>query len=939
MNKRQLAVVRHAAGPMLVIAGAGTGKTRVIVERIARLIGSGTAPNHILALTFTEKAAAEMLDRTNVLLGTYEVEMPVMTFNAFGESILREFNSHIGLGRNFRVLSEQAQIVFVRERIAALKLDYFLPMSDLPDSVIKDLVGVFSQLKQHVVTPATYRAWAAALSEAGEAQQFDKHQHVELAGAYEAYIKLCRQENVIDYDDQIYLVLELLDQRPNIKQLLQDRYEHIFVDEFQDTNPMQSRLIDQLVNDHQNLIVVGDDDQSIYGFRGATLQNILEFKDRYPNASEVALTQNYRSAQSILDAAYSLIKHNDPHRLESTLSINKRLTSSQPGDAPQLKRFETPSQELEWIANDITSRIEAGESPGSMAVLARSRKTVQAVHQALEQAGIAHRVIGASEDLYSRPLVRTLIELCRTLAEPDNSASLHHTLASPLFDISNDVLAPLATHARHNHEKLADLLAASTSEEAAKAVALLVSLREQAASLSVGRLLWRAIVETGYKDRLLTQAMKDDEAAQSLQHLNQYFQALRDFESIAIQPTAVEYLVSLPALQAAGETTEDGTLAIGDDEVAVLTVHKAKGLEWETVYIPACNEQSFPSKKQSGGLQIPEALKAATESLADEHYAEERRLMYVAVTRARQSLVLSFSDKNKSGGARKPSRFLHEMFGAEVVENTARVDTVGGQQSLLDMPTGSAPKMTLPGTIFDGERFLLSVSQASVLLDCPLNFYYKFVLHAPEDPTPRTAYGSQLHALFEVVNKAHKDGSKLALKDLITDLESGWDKSGYATKEQQERAFAQAKKTLTAFYQESATMAAPILVEEKFTAELEPEHIVLRGRYDVVLNNEDGIEIRDYKTGTKVKSVEKAKDRARSSNQLMMYALAWQLRSGELPTSCSLHFVDTGVVGNVRKTERGIDGLRSRLAKATTAIQAGHYEPGNKHDYCLHPPV
>lgn len=938
LNPQQQKVVDHIQGPLLVVAGAGTGKTRVIIEKIGKLLDEGVDASAILAVTFTEKAAVEMLERLLLSRGGFQLDISITTFNGFGESILREFGSHIGVGRNFRLLSEQAQIVFVRERIDALKLDYFLPLTNLPDAIIDDILGVFSQLKQHVITPEHYIAYASKLPTNDEAELHTKRQHTELAQAYSTYIQLCRQEGVIDYDDQIFLALQLLEQRPNVKNILQNRFHTMFIDEFQDTNPMQSKLVDLLVGKAQNLIVVGDDDQSIYGFRGATLANILSFKDRYPKTEQVALTENYRSGQAILDAAYSLITHNNPHRLEHTLSINKRLTGKHLGEQPNLKRFLNPADELEWLAEDIAARIRAGEKPGSIAVLTRRRHTATMVHEALERLGVAHKLIGYSQDLYKQPLVRMLVELCRTLAEPNNNNSLHHTLTSELFNISNETVAPLAATARYEHERLEDLLLAEGKEDLVNAIGVLNGAREESTSLSIGRLLWKVVTDSGYKDRLLEKAAHDEEAAHTVGVLSQYFDTLRAYESIANQPTVIEYLVSLPALQSAGEKTDDGTLGISDDEVSILTVHKSKGLEWNTVYIPDCTEFSFPLRNTPRGLRIPDALKAASTSAADEHYAEERRLMYVAVTRARANLNLSFADQSSVGTKRKPSRFLVEMFDDTFISSLSTMSLAAKQQSLLDMPDVATPKIAVPKDIYDGNKVFLSVSQAATLLDCPLDFYYKYILRAPQDPTARTTYGTTMHALFEQINKDRKQDALLPLEKYEETLQLTWDKSGYASKGQQDRAFQQAQQTLRNFHADAIKNSAALYVEEKFLCELEPENIVLRGRYDAVFGRVgEDIEIRDYKTSVTVTTPEKAKSRATGSQQLTMYALAWQLNHDTLPTSVSLHFVDTGMTGSVKKTQRGIDGLRARLSKVAEDMKQGVFDPGKSHDYCIHP--
>jgi DNA helicase-2/ATP-dependent DNA helicase PcrA len=939
LNDGQQKVVDHNNGPLLVVAGAGTGKTRVIVEKINKLLESNTDPSSILAVTFTEKAAAEMLERVLASRSELLPELAIMTFNGFGDAMLREFGIHIGLPRNFRLLSDQAQVVFFRERIDEFQLDYFLPLTASPDGIIGDILQLFGRLKQNIITPETYQTFAAELPSADETETLHKRKHQELADAYATYTRLARTENVIDYDDQIFLTIQLLEQRPNVRSQLQQRYQTLFIDEFQDTNPMQSRLIDLLyAGKPQSLIVVGDDDQSIYGWRGATLQNILSFKERYSDTKQAALTVNYRSGQAILDAAYKLIQHNNPNRLETSLNINKHLTSKQPGNSPALKRFTDIDAELAWLADDVNDRLSklGTDEPISIAVLARSNNTAQAVHHALATADIPHQVIGATKDLYERPAVRTLTEFIRTLADPVNTTSLHHTLISDLFGISNEVIAPLAAKARQEHGRLETLL--PTNPEVQDAIKLIQSLREESASTSVGRLLWKAITVTGYKSRLLEKAMSEEQAAAAILHLKQFFNTLREFENIALQPTAVQYLESLPALRAAGEVSDDGTLAINNSEVTVITIHKAKGLEWDTAYIPCLQEQTFPLKKQGDGLQPPDELRAGGLHPADEHYAEERRLAYVATTRARQNLIVSFADLGKNGSPRKPSRFINELFGAGSAEDTPPTDTSNKQQSLMEMPIETVNKVVVPANIFDGENVRLSVSQAATLMTCPLNFYYKYVLQAPDEPTPRTSYGSQLHGLFEAINRGRRSESLPPLTDLLAELEAGWNKAGYTSRTQQEKALAQAKITLTNFYINAAKTPTPYLIEEPFEVSIEPENITLHGRMDVVFNHE-GVEIRDYKTGSKAKTDADAKKQAGASDQLTMYALAWQLLNGVIPAKVSLEFVDTGAVGSLGKTERGLETMRAKLAKAAEQIRAGDFPPGYRHDYCVHPPV
>lgn len=936
LNKSQQIVVAHKYGPLLVVAGAGTGKTRVIVEKIGKLLDEGVAPASILAVTFTEKAASEMLDRVLESRIGLLLDLPIMTFNGYGHSVLREFGINIGLASSVKLIGTQAQIVFFRERIEEFNLDYFLPLASSPDGIIEDILKLISRLKQNLITVDEYIKFANKLPDGDDAERLEKKKHTELALAYEIYTRLCRRDNVIDYDDQIYLTIQLLQKRPNIKKQLQDRYRTIFIDEFQDTNPMQSRLIDLIARRDGELIVVGDDDQSIYGFRGATVQNILSFKDRYPNADEVVLTENYRSHQAILDASYQLIQNNNPHRLEAELKIDKHLTSSSSGAKPDLMKFTDTDSELNWIAKDIAKRVKKFKSgePVSIAVLTRSNSTATAVHQALSNESVEHQVVGANPDLYRHPAVRMLIELARTLAEPLNNASLHHTLVSELFNLPNTMVASLASKARYEHESLETLLKKEGISEYDSALLTLSRLRSEAASLSVGQLLWRAVIDTGYKDKILKEALGDDEAGNVAGTLNQYFKSLKEFEGIAIQPTASQYLVSLPALMAAGETA-DNTLEIRDDMVTVTTVHKAKGLEWDTVYIPNLVERSFPIQPQGRGLEVPPELLAENEGPADEHYLEERRVFYVAVTRARKNLIVSFSNNGKTGSVKKPSRFVDELFGDGTAEKTTVTET---QESITQLSDQSEPhhKVKIPSSILSGNKVSLSVTQAQVLLTCPLNFYYKFVLCAPEEPTTSTDYGSQLHDLFEQINRGRRDGKMPSLESVLKDLEIGWQKAGFVSKSQQERAYSQAKTTITNFYNEALKNPAPTHIEHPFEITISGD-IVLYGRIDVVYETDDEVEIQDYKTGDSVKDDKKAKQKAQASQQLTMYALAWERQTGVIP-KVSLRFPDTGQFAVVSKQQKSLDTIEKNLNKAVDDLRAGKFPPSTgKHDYCIHP--
>lgn len=936
LNRAQRQAVNINDGPALIVAGAGTGKTRVLVERIARLLSEGKDPRCLLALTFTEKAAAEMQDRVNTTTGRLQTDVTLMTFNAFGESLLREFAADVGLNRNFKVMGDNAQIVFLRERIDALQLDYFAPLS-APDSQLGNLSDYFSTLKQNVITPETYLTFAKQMPTTDDASKLDKQKHLELAQCYETYLQLCREASVIDYDDQIYAVIELLNRRPNILRTLQQRYEYILVDEFQDTNRMQSVLVDMLAEKHHNLFVVGDDDQSIYGWRGATLANILDFKQRYPKSSEVTLTENYRSTQSILDAAYRLITHNNPNRLEERLNINKRLTAQRDGAAPTVKHFDRLDDEFHWIAEDIAKRLATGTAPGDIAILSRRNATVGRLSEQLTQADIDHVIIGQRFDLYAEPLVRSLLEGLRAVTEQGNNA-VYHTLTGPLFDIPTADVAEAMALAKLHHTKLSDELQEAKATNLQAAMEKLSAWRSVSGTMSVGQLTFHLLEDSGLKDRLYAAVLHDPTLGTSLNRLTEFFQTLKEFERVAIQPSAVQYLDALPALMAADGSSEDGTLDLSGEVVNVLSVHKAKGLEWPIVYITDCTEGSFPLTNRRSGITLPEGLQTAA-SEADEHMAEERRLMYVAMTRAKDELILTFSDSHGGTRPRKPSRFLQEAFETdnfEPVKNQTSFDLTS-----LGSYAAKTPPLPMPSSILEGEHVKLSVSQVTKYLECPLDFYYRYVLRVPTESTPSQAYGTLMHSILEDLNRCVMGGDQLPeLAELQARLTQEWPQGGYLSAAQRERAQTQSQRTLERLYNTiKGEPRMPLAIEEPFVVNVPNDKLTIRGRFDAVFTLGDSVEIVDYKTSSSVDTAEKAKSRASSSEQLTLYALAWQAQHDQLPSLVTLDFIETGKRGSLKKTQRGIDGAYARLAQVADGIRKQAFAPGKEHRYCIHPPL
>lgn len=934
LNDAQREAVDQVKGPVMVVAGAGTGKTRVITERIIRLIQSGTPPEHILALTFTEKAAGEMFDRVSEASLGSALDATIATYNGFGSDLLQQHGSEWGLG-SLRLLGETGQLVFLREHFDELGLDYFAPLSS-PDGQLDTLRSYVSLLKQQLVQPETYIAYADKLPVEDQADVLEKKKQRELAHFYKTYLELCRKYQVIDYDDQIYLTIQLLNARPNVLRGLQERYQFVLVDEFQDTNPMQSALVDLLVGKNQNLMVVGDDDQSIYGWRGATLANILDFSKRYPATKNITLIENYRSTQSILDASYRLVQHNNPNRLEVINKLDKRLRGqTNDGPAPIARHFYTLEAELTWIADDITRRIRIGQDPGGIAVLARRTQIVERAHEALELHDIPHVMAGLKNDLYAQPAVRQLIEALKCVADPQDDLALFHTLSGPIYNLPASELASFTAQARRDHIRLNAVLAATENEQFKTALQQITDWCERSSDLSVGSLAFAILDESGWKDRLYEQGNDaDGEIYLQVQALKEYFTTLKEFGRIANVASVQSYIVNLPVLRSGGGEFEDASMEISDSTVNVLSVHRAKGLEWDTVYVIDCTEGSFPMRSHGGSLDVPSRLRAV-QSAADEHLAEERRLMYVAATRARKELILTYGDRHGSGGMhRKPSRFLAELLDGPATDMHSREE-----QTTLELfaPRTIPDSVQLPERMLQDGVYVLTASQIECWLKCPQDFYYKHVLAMPEPDSPVAAYGTAIHSAIQHIFEGRRSNHLPAFETLETTIKAALPSSGYQSAGIRDRAHAQALLSLKTIYDRFSKEELPIEIEQGFGVLVPDLPLKITGRMDAVYQHGDNVEIRDFKTSSSVTTPEKAKVRATGSQQLTIYALAWQIMHGELPGLLTLDFVETGQMGSVRKTQRALDTLQTKLADLVDDLKTGHYPPGKDHTYCSHP--
>lgn len=943
LNEQQRLAVVHGEGPLLVVAGAGTGKTEVITKRIAYLIGSGQAEaSQILALTFTEKAASEMEERVDRLLPYGMFDTKIMTFHAFGDWLLKSYALDLGLDTSPTLMTQPQQIVFLRQHLDEFKLEYYAPLGN-PDRYVQALATYFARLKEELITPEDYLKYAEELSGGATSAEdrLEASKQLELANAFNTYRRLCRERGLIDFSDQVALPVELLTKRPNVARELKAALRFVLVDEFQDTNLAQARLLELLVGPKGNLTVVGDDDQSIYKFRGAAISNILAFSERYHNIKQIVLTQNYRSTQEILDAAYRLIQHNNPDRLEVRNHIDKRLKSDKHGPVPSLEIQSTFGLESDYLAQSINRRIEEGQSPGEIAVLVRKHAQAKLIMQALAAKGVPFKYSG-SQSLYEQPEVQVLLYFLQYITDPTDSLSLYHLLVSDVFNVDPTDLMEAAGLARRRNRALEQVLKEaefSANKSLEKVLNIFYSQVDQwrkfAREMTVGQLAYNFLDETGFLARLADDSRSDPRLEQKVRHLAKFFNLLQEFERISEDKSALGYILVSQALRQAGDDSEASP---ADDtesrEVSIMTIHKSKGLEYQTVYLFDLAKGAFPAAARPEPIKIPDKLlDREVLPTGDWHLQEERRLMYVAMTRAKQDLILSYSPDHGGTRMRKPSPFIVEALGANIPDIKPPAMSNPIEQIQLFKPDSAS--LQLPPRFMTGQTLHLTPHQIDDYFTCPENFRYLYVLEVPQPPQPALMYGSLIHTIIQQYFLWRQIGP-VKLEQLTAMIPNLWRSDGFISRGQEERRKQVALQTIERFWKrEEVSSWLPRYVEKAFQFELPEYKVIVSGRFDAVYETENGIEIRDFKT-SQIDEDGKAQDKAATSVQLAIYALAWQKMTGHLPRVVTLDFVETGKIGQATKTSADIEKLAKLIGQAADGIRAGQFNPGKSCFYCVH---
>lgn len=694
LNDRQCEAVKHTEGPLLITAGAGSGKTKVLTCRIAHLLELGVAPYRILAITFTNKAAKEMKERVTNLVGAQADSIWLSTFHSFCAKLLRfEVDGFHGYTRNFTIYDSSDQLVLVKDCLKKLNLDdkQFMPRS---------VLGTISSAK-NVLMDA--KAFAAKASDFYEQK---------VADVYALYQEKLRENNAVDFDDLLFLAVRLLQEKEDVREKYQSRFQYILVDEYQDTNHAQYALTKILAARWRNICVVGDADQSIYAWRGADIRNIIDFTRDYPDAASIKLEQNYRSTKTILHAANAVIDNNES-RPKKTL-----WTENPAGNKIIHYQAQTEHDEADYIAGVIYNRHEISHEPyGDMAILFRTNAQSRVLEEKLMRYAIPYTMVGGTK-FYDRKEIKDVLAYLRLLYNPEDSLSLMRIINVPKRNIGATTMEHVAAYAEEQGISLFEALSSTDEIPVTKRArtslenfaAMIFDLLNDIEGKDVLSLIETVIKQTGYGDMLDKEAEHDPQGESRKENVGEFLSVAKDYMDSNPDGNLPDFLENVALV------SDVDDFESSDSKVTLMTLHAAKGLEFPVVFLTGLDEGLFPHSRT---LLDPAQVE------------EERRLAYVGITRAERQLYVTNAITRTMYGrisAYMPSRFLAEIppqlmedYHRKSAMPQSRTTAVPGKQrvSILTKPVASSlpKKHAVIDTFAKGDKVRHKIWGIGIVLD------------------------------------------------------------------------------------------------------------------------------------------------------------------------------------------------------------------------------
>jgi DNA helicase-2/ATP-dependent DNA helicase PcrA len=907
LTEHQREAILHEGSPLLIIAGPGSGKTEVLAWRVANLVRSGKfLPENILAVTFTERAALGLKDRIQQKLPNTNVEaMQVSTIHGFASQLLRRYRAQSPLPHGFRLLDGTGQFLYVYSNRNDLGL------GDIVKGRLQDffaaVLRLFNLATEELVAPEKLVGWCSEqLAHAGEKEIDLWNEREVVAEAYRRYSKMLQENGLIDFAFLQHHALTLLEGNPEIVERLRQKYQSILVDEYQDTNAAQERIIKNLAGDGQNLTVVGDDDQSIYRFRGATVKNILTFAERYPNTHKVVLVHNFRSREPILYHSLDVINRN-PARFPKALQAVRG-----PGNEVLLVYEYSAEEEADSTIRLLKQLHEAGRIAkySDVVILLRSVKSYAGPYvEALEGAGIPFQVIGDAS-LFEHEEVAQVYDLFNFLGT--TKAWGDRFLRDPLVGLRVETAKALREYKEslfdlinNNDEQALSDIGISDSRDRARLLSLLgikhkVQAQQQGSALEVFYDLLAAIDCIAAFERA-----GNSVAISNLGVLSQLIAAWDEFGSTRNFYPLREYLKMVK------DSGVDPTLPPAEDSIRIMTIHQAKGLEFPVVVLGAAMDGRLPATRRADPYEIPNCLRASggTEpGVIDLHLADERKLFYVAATRARDLLIVGTADVvNKRGGG--PSQFLYEMFGSDL-----RAAATWSEERVKEIESRSPAGQDV--------RLRHSFSQLAYYLQCPMR--YKFaVVYGLEVPwLDPVDFGANVHRCLEAIHQRFLQGQPTTPEELPGVVEMTWLPTGRSQPEQEAAYQEAAIRQLSRYLEEDAgildrSMAAETLFSFPFQED------VFLGKVDLVRRcNHSGIELVDFKTSASANA-----EMEQVELQLGLYALGMGFELSDPVTRLTAHFLEDAKKITWDWTPEHKSRSEAELADLLTRIHGQQFPP------------
>jgi len=947
LNDAQRRAITHGEGPLLVIAGAGTGKTRVITERIRHLLetDASLSGENILGLTFTDKAAGEMKARVVKAAGERAKDVTLKTFHAFCESLLKDVDAdHV-------MLDKVDHWILLRRNLHRLQLDRYRRLAE-PGQFLSDFIEFFSRCQDELVSSADYLRYADELAAELEAEhgQLDADtlgereeavvREREIARAYQASEELLREKKRSSFGSLITGAVELLERDAALRATLQKRYRYILVDEFQDTNIAQLRLLELLANENKNIFAVGDNDQAIYRFRGASFGSFKLFLERFAGWREgedstpfrVSLTENYRSTPNILRVASQVIGMNT-----ASADFPKKVLSTNRPDGEKIRVVELREieDEARWVAGEIQRIHRAGWRWRDFAVLYRAHGHRNELVRELSKRKVPFVISRLS--ILEHPLVKDLIAYLRLIAKPYDDIAAARVLAAPAWRQSPSDLVRLAERGRKNRKKIYDELqtkqASLPFEPAANELSELLDFLSEQRKTMQRRTAGEVLADLVEWLEIYARASEQDRA-----YVRRLPEFVREWEAKSETRSLAEFVEYLEYFDQAG-----GTICLEEDApgdaVQLMTVHGAKGLEFSHVFVLRVNRNKFPQPERSHVFEFPARLMKEGAPEVHFHHQEERRLFYVALTRAQDRLTITSLAERKG----KVPPFIEDILmeprvkRRDVLQLAPKVAPVQaevsseaeseGEQDSLFAPLGRAKvfsRIAQWAKTFhppSPEPLELHPSAVQSYRSCPQKYLFSSLWSLQEGPKATLTFGRVMHGTIRRMMAEFKKGNRLPFDEVQQIYKTEWSRVGYEDEYQEGEYRKDGLEQLRHFHQTIVEQPLVVLeLEKSFELPVE-NNVILKGRMDQVnsLGRRD-VEIVDYKTGRAKKDSDAQKDL-----QLSIYAIAAREIFEWNPVRMVFHYLQNNQRQETTRDAKQLDEAQKAVQETAADIRAGEF--------------